>query len=380
MRILQLTSDWKWTGPAEPLVHAVVGLRARGHEVDAAFPEPPAGHAGSLLERAGERGVAPAHVLVRQQGFVPLRDGAEVRRLRAFLRARGYEIVHAQHARGQLLARLAARGTRARVVSTWSHGDPLPPGFWNRWLYGPLGCDGLTVLSERLAEGARARLGGPRERVGVVPGVVDASRFAPRTAPESLRRDLGLRPDQRVIGVVARLQPHRQVELILNALALALGQAPGLRLLVVGRGTRAREVLEEPVAKLGLESAVVRAGYRSDDYLDTLALMDALVFLVPGSDGSCRAVLETMSMEIPTIASRRGILPETVADGETGALCDETPESLAAAYCDLWRDPARWQARGKAARRRILDNHTIALQAERLERHYRSLSETGGER
>jgi hypothetical protein len=29
MRILQLTSDWKWTGPAEPLVHAVVGLRAR---------------------------------------------------------------------------------------------------------------------------------------------------------------------------------------------------------------------------------------------------------------------------------------------------------------------------------------------------------------
>jgi len=52
MRILQLTSDWKWTGPAEPLVHAVVGLRARGHEVDAAFPDAPPGHAGALGERA----------------------------------------------------------------------------------------------------------------------------------------------------------------------------------------------------------------------------------------------------------------------------------------------------------------------------------------
>jgi glycosyltransferase involved in cell wall biosynthesis len=92
---------------------------------------------------------------------------------------------------------------------------------------------------------------------------------------------------------------------------------------------------------------------------------------VPGSDGSCRAVLETMAMEIPTIASRRGILPETVASGETGLLCDETPESLAAAFADLWRDPARWQARGKAARKRILESHTVALQAERLERHYR---------
>ncbi len=375
MKILQLTSDWKWTGPAEPLVHAVVGLRARGHEVDAAFPEPPPGHAGALAERARERGVEPAYVPHRRQGFVPLRDRGEVRRLRAFLRERGHQIVHAQHARAHLLARLASRGTGARVVSTWSHGDLLARGFWNRWLYGPRGCDGLTVLSERLAEDARARVGGRRERVGVVPGVVDASRFAPRAALDTLRREFGLGSDQRVVGLVARLQPHRQVELILQALALARKQAPGLRLLVVGRGTRAREVLDAPIARLGLEPAVVRAGYRRDDYLDTLALMDALVFLVPGSDGSCRAVLETMSMEIPTIASRRGVLPETVASGETGVLCDETPESLAVAYDDLWREPARWQARGKAARRRILEHHTIALQAERLERFYRSLLE-----
>jgi glycosyltransferase involved in cell wall biosynthesis len=372
MRILELTSDWKWTGPAEPLVHAVVGLRARGHEVDAAFPDAPPGVAGALAERARERGVVAAHVLARGQGYVPLRDGPEVRRLRAFLRGRDYDVVHAQHARAHILARLAARGTRTRVIASWPHGDPIPGGFWNRWLYGPLGCDGLAVLSEALAADTRARLGATPDRVAVVPGVVDASGFAPRAAPRVLREELGLRPDQRVIGMVARLQPHRRVELVLQALALALREAPALRLLVVGRGTRARQVLEEPVARLGLGEAVVRAGYRRDDFRDTVALFDALVFLVPGSDGSCRAVLETMSMEIPTIASRRGVLPATVADGVTGVLCDETPESLAAAFVDLWREPARWQGRGKAARSRILENHTVALQAERLERLYRS--------
>ncbi len=163
---------------------------------------------------------------------------------------------------------------------------------------------------------------------------------------------------------------------MLEALALALPEAPGLRLLVVGRGTRARQVLEEPVARLGLEAAVVPAGYRRSDYRDTIALFDALVFIVPGSDGSCRAVLETMAMEVPTIASRRGVLPETVASGQTGLICDETRESLAAAFSDLWREPARWQARGKAARNRILEHHTVALQAERLERFYRSRLET----
>ncbi len=371
MRILQLTSDWKWTGPAEPLVHAVVGLRARGHEVDAAFPEAPPGNEGALSERARDRGVVPAYVPARGQGYVPLRDGPEVRRLRAFLHARSYEIVHAQHARGHLLARLAARGSRTRVISSWPHGEAVPRGFWNHWLYGPRGCDGLTVLSDRIAADARTRLGGTPERVAVVPGVVDASGFAPRTASETLRAELGLLPGQPVIGLVARLQPHRRVELILAGLALALREAPGLRLLVVGRGTRACEVLDEPVARLGLGAAVVRAGYRRGDYRDTIALMDALVFIVPGSDGSCRAVLETMAMEIPTIASRRGVLAETVESGETGLVCDERPEALAEAFVDLWRDPIRWRARGKAARKRILGNHTVALQAERLERHYR---------
>jgi glycosyltransferase involved in cell wall biosynthesis len=371
MRILQLTSDWKWTGPAEPLVHAVIGLRARGHEVDAAFPEAPPGHAGALAERARERGVVAAYALARGQGYVPLRDGAEVRRLRALLRARDYDVVHAQHARAQILARLAARGLRTRAISSWSHGEPIPNRLWNRWLYGPSGCDGLTVLSEGIAANARTGLGGTPERVAVVPGVVDASDFAPRAASGTLRAELGLLPDQPVIGLVARLQPHRRVELVLAGLALALREAPGLRLLVIGRGTRARQVLEEPVRRLGLGASVVRAGYRRDDYRDTIALLDALVFIVPGSDGSCRAVLETMAMEIPTIASRRGVLAETVGSGETGVVCDETPEALAAAFADLWRDPTRWQARGKAARKRILANHTVELQAERLERHYR---------
>jgi glycosyltransferase involved in cell wall biosynthesis len=354
----------------------VVGLRARGHEVDAAFPAAPAGHAGALPERARERGVLPAHVLAAGRGYLPLRDGPEVRRLRAFLRAGRYDVVHAQHARAHILARLAARGSRTRVVASWAHGHPIPGGFWNRWLYGPRGCDGLTVLSESLAADARARFGPTPERVAVVPGVVDASGFAPRVAPRALRDELGLGPDQRVIGLVARLQPHRRVELVLEALALALREAPGLRLVVVGRGTRAKQVLEDPVAKLGLGRAVVRAGYRRDDFRDTIALFDALVFVVPGSDGSCRAVLETMAMEIPTIASRRGVLPETVAHGQTGVVCDETPEAFATAFADLWREPARWQARGKAARNRILERHTVALQAERLERLYRTCIET----
>ncbi len=371
MRILQLTSDWKWTGPAEPLVHAVVGLRALGHEVDAAFPEPPPGASSSLAERARERGVVPAFRPARGQGYVPLRDRREVLRLREFLSSRSYDAVHVQHARGHLLAWLALRGlprgSRPKLVASWTHGDPIPRRFWNRWLYGPRGCDVLCVLSERLAADARSWLGGPPERVAVVPGVVDTDYFAPRPKSPRLMEELAIEEGDVVIGLVARLQPHRQVGLILEALKLALEKAPNLKLLVVGRGTKAKEVLDDPVRRLGLGHAVIRAGYRRDDYRDVLALMDALVFLVPGSDGSCRAVLETMAMGIPTIGSRRGILAELVHHEDTGLVCDESSGALAAAFESLASDSAAWQLRSKAARAAALSSHTIGIHAERLD-------------
>ncbi len=373
MKVLHTTADWKWTGPAEPMLHAVAGLRALGCEADFACPDPPPGHADGLVVRAVERGLAPAHRLAGRRGVVPLRDRAEVRALRSALASGGYDVVHAHHSRDHVLAALAARPLGIPVVASWHHGEPIPRRFWNRWLFGPRATAGVVVLSDPLAARARADLAIPESRVAVVRGVVDAQAFAPRARSPALRAALGIPGDARVLGVVARLQPHRRFDLVLEAFRRALAEAPGLRLHVVGRGTRARSVLEEPVARLGLGAAVVRAGYRRDDYRDVLALCEALAVLVPGSDGSCRAVLEAMALEIPTLASRRGVLADTVADGETGCLVDEDPAALARAMVDLWRDPAAWRARGQAARRRALERHTPAQAAASLRALYEEL-------
>jgi glycosyltransferase involved in cell wall biosynthesis len=370
VRILHLTADWKWTGPAEPMLHAVTGLRERGHRVDAAFPIPPDYQGGGLLERARARGVEPLLRLARRQGWLPLRDRGEVLRLRRLIERANYDVVHVHHTRDHILARLALRGLPARLVVSWHHGDAIPPRPWNRWLFGPRAAAGLVVLGERVARAAHERQGWPEERIAIVPGCVDPERYAPREPSQLVRSEFGLHGGERVIGVVARLQPHRRMELLLEAFERARRSAPALRLLVIGRGTRARDVLDEPVARRGLSQLVLRAGYRAEDYREVLALFDALAFVVPGSDGSCRAVLEAMAQEIPVIASERGVLPETVADGETGRVIPEDPDAWAEAFVDLWRAPERWRALGKAARRRVLERHTPALAAERLEQLY----------
>jgi glycosyltransferase involved in cell wall biosynthesis len=374
MKILHITGDFKWTGPAEPMLNAVLGLRARGHEVDLACPAPPPELDAQLLHFARERGVEPVHLLDRRRGYRPLRDRDEIRRLRGLLEHRGYDVVHAHHTRDHLLSVFATRHLPTRLAVSWHHGDPIPSQPWHRLLFGPRRADGLVMLSPRLAKHATRGLGWPPSRVAVVPGSVDAEHFVPCDPSASHRREFGLDSGARVVGVVARLQPHRRFELLLEGFSRALRRAPSLRLLVLGRGTRAHQVLHQPVAELGLEEAVIQAGHRVNDYREVLSLVDALVFLVPGSDGSCRALLEAMSMGIPGIVSRRGVLPETVRDHETGRVVSEDPDELAAAFHDLWRDPARWRAFGKAARESILAHHTIARAARRLERFYGALA------
>jgi glycosyltransferase involved in cell wall biosynthesis len=227
-----------------------------------------------------------------------------------------------------------------------------------------------VVLSERIRRAAVEQLAWPEERVAVIPGVVDTDRFMPRRPSPETAASLGIGPQHRVLGIVARLQPHRRFELLLDAVDRLRREQPQFRLLVLGRGTHARRVLEEPVAKLGLGDVVLRAGYRREDYLDVLALMQGLVFLVPGSDGSCRAVLEAMAMGIPVIATRRGVLPETVEDGKTGRLVDETVESLVEALREFCAAPELWAARGRSAHDHVVAQHRIEQYAERLERLY----------
>jgi glycosyltransferase involved in cell wall biosynthesis len=103
-----------------------------------------------------------------------------------------------------------------------------------------------------------------------------------------------------------------------------------------------------------------------EDYPRALACFDLKVFLVPGSDGTCRAVREAMAMGIPVVSSRRGILPEIVRDGQDGLVVDDDVEPLAAAITRLAADPALRARMGQAAIERARTDFCQTRQAERV--------------
>jgi glycosyltransferase involved in cell wall biosynthesis len=350
VRVLHVVSDWKWTGPAEPMLLLAGAQRGRGDAVALACPEPPAGEAG-LAERACAAGLAPALLLERGRGARPWRDRRDARRLRAWLRAREPDVIHAWHTRDHVLAWRARRGlARAPgLVRSWPRAERIAGFPWNRWLLARAS-DGVAFPSAAAARANAALLSGT-PAAGVL-GAVDLERFAPAPPDARVRAALGLAPGAAVLGVVARVQARRRFDLLLEAFRRLATGAPDARLLVVGRGTRLAELAREPAERLGLGARVVFAGHRDADYPDVLRAIDVLVYLVPGSDGSCRAVLEAAACGIPAVTSRRGALPELVRHGETGLVVDEDAGALAAGMARLLADPALRAGLGAAARAR----------------------------
>jgi glycosyltransferase involved in cell wall biosynthesis len=147
---------------------------------------------------------------------------------------------------------------------------------------------------------------------------------------------------------------------------------------VIGRGTHLEETARHPAERLGLAQRVIFTGYRSADYPDVLRACDVFTMLVPGSDGGCRALLESAACGLPAVTTDLGTLPEICVHGETGLVVPADPAALAAAWRSLLEDEPLRQKLGSAARQRAELCFSPARLAEEVEGLYRAAFENGG--
>ena len=353
MRVLHLFGDWKWTGPSEPTLDLCLELRELGVDVAFACREAEPGATSSLPQRARERGLPPLHIApLRRSIFGTLRDTARVAEA-----LKGYDLLHVHFSHDHLVGGRAARKAGGvKVVRTNHKAVPTPKNLGTSYLYRKL-TDGYLTFSQTALEADVAAFGLRGWRIDPA---MRLERFQPRDVPH----------EGFIVGVVARMQRHRRFDVLLQGVKLA--RVPDLKVLVVGRGTHMEEVAVEPARRLGL-SNVTFTGYLGPQYMETLAGFDALLFLVPGSDGSCRAIREAMAMGKAVIGARRGMIPEIVDDGRTGLVIDDTPENIARAIEALAADRARCRALGQAGREKAARLYDIRRQAVAVRDAYAAL-------
>jgi glycosyltransferase involved in cell wall biosynthesis len=174
--------------------------------------------------------------------------------------------------------------------------------------------------------------------------------------------------------MVARFQKYRKTDMVIEAFADLVKGYPSARLLLLGRSSQMIESVHEPAKALGVSDKVITPGYVMDRYRDALLSMDVFVFMMPGSDGTARALREAQTLGLPVVALDVGMIPELVDDGRTGLLIEQTPEDLKRALGRLFEDEAFRKELGENARNEALRRYDPRRQAEQTLSFYTQLA------
>jgi len=362
MRVLHLFSNAKYTGPAEPALNLCVALRRIGVEADLAFPALPPGKQHTLLETARDRGIEPVLQFRLSKHRNPIANFFDSAALGRYLSRNSYDILHCHLENDHRIALGPARKHGIPVVRSNYDGT----GLQRPSRQGPLlrGTAQILEPSQLALDHDAETYGYPRESMQVVSGAVDVVRFDPAREVPDGRRWLGIPPHAFVVGIVARMQTHRRYEDFFEAIRRMVDAGCDAHAIVVGRGTNQKNVGWQPVEKLRLTDRVHFPGYiGGENYVGMVKAFSAKVFLVPGSDGTCRAVREAMAMGKPAVVAKRGMLPEIVDDGVTGIVFDGSADGLFNALMHLSGDRSRSSEMGRAARRKAVERFSLDVQA-----------------
>jgi glycosyltransferase involved in cell wall biosynthesis len=314
---------------------------------------------GDYLELVGRRLQNLTYVPALGREIAPLRDLIAYRRIADLIREFRPHIVHTHTAKAGLIGRLAARLAGVPVIVHTFHGHVLH-GYFSRSkeemfirLERALACSTtrLVAVSDQVRSDLLAlRIGRP-DRFDVVRLGLDLSRFEHvQSQTGALRQELGISPETRTVGIIARLVPIKAHEVFLDMAAIIARERPDTVFLIVGDGER-RASLEAAARARGIFEQTRFLGWRSD--LDRIyADLDAVV-LTSRNEGSPVALIEAMAAARPVVATRVGGVPELV--GEAGLLTDvDDSAALAAAVQRLLDAPALAAHLGRQARARVV--------------------------
>lgn len=322
MRILQLFADWKWTGPAELYLSLCDGLKKKGIDVFTGFKKPPKSANISISLQAVNRGIKSDLNL----GFFP----ADIFLIKKFVKSKSIDLVHTHLPTDHKLAYYAKRLSKFTLVRTNYSSDIQKPSSVFR------NTDCYIRFSKKLLSSEQNGLGIPSDRCFVINPGMDLDRI-PNGQTNFIKEKFGIPKDSLVIGIVMRVQKERQFDMILQGVKLLSSLVGNFRVLVMGRGTRIKELAIDPAKYLGISDRFIFAGYIVDDYISTLNSIDVMIYPRPGSDGTCRALREAMLLGKPAIGTNFGMIPEIISKEQTGFLADSA-EELAAALLKLYKD------------------------------------------
>ncbi len=322
-------------------------FRTRGWDVDAATGP---GDLAEDLTAAFDH----VHQLPWARSLTEVSLGSAARDVRRLLPT--YDLVHMHTPIASFVTRMAAlslpRRRRPVLVYT-AHGFHFHPGgrpaknavfTAAEWLAGRA-TDRLVVFTDTDLQSARRRHLVPLDRISLLPGIgLDLEHYAPHphllARASEVRRELGIAPDVALFTMVAAMDPDKNHETVLRALA----QVPHAHLVCAGSGPQ-----RDAIVRLATELDVIDRLHLPGSVADIrpLVLASTATVLPSRREGLSRAVLESLALGRPVLGARVRGIADLVPEGAGSLYEPDDAEALAVAMREAVRFPPPAQLRAQ---------------------------------
>lgn len=235
------------------------------------------------------------------------------------------KIVNAHHFSPFLYSFLATRFTGMKLVYT-EH---------SRWQLEQLGgakrimnrillkkTDAIVAISNQIQDYYLNTLYLNNEKVFLIINGIDWARFQ-NSAHDSLREELGIKADEKVVGMVANLRPEKNHKLLISAFSKVAQELRNVRLVLVGLDCMQGEI-HRLAATSDISDKILILGERND-VPDLLKAFD--VFCLPSIyEGLPLTILEAMAAGVPVIGSDVIGINEVISHNVNGILFPKNHE------------------------------------------------------
>lgn len=179
----------------------------------------------------------------------------------------------------------------------------------------------------------------------------------------------GFQGDEYVIGFVGRLAIQKDPFTFLKA-CLGLNDF-NIAVFILGDGPLEKDIKLE-IKKSGMEKRICSVGYieETNQYFENFDLFVSTSLW----EGLPYAILESMNLEIPVIASSIDGVTELIEDGKTGVLFTvKDDEVLKDRIIDVLSNRLSSEVLSKNAKKHLIENYSLKIMLEKVTELYESL-------
>ena len=231
--------------------------------------------------------------------------------------------------------------------------------------------DKIIAVSNAVKESLISECWLPSRKIEVVYNGIDISRFSGDTDGSKIKEELNLTPEDKIIGIIARLSHEKSHITLLKALKKVIKHVPNAKLLIVGDGPL-KVSLMRSVKEMKLKDFCFFLGLRKN-IPEIISCLDVAV-LSSMTEGLPISLIEVMTSGKCVVGTDVGGIPEVIDHGENGLLIPPNdPDKLAEALIYLLNNPDIAKKMGKKGIKIAKEEFSHQIMIKKVERIYDEL-------